>query len=120
MAEKKVILYVDDEEINVQLFRINFSLHFDVLTGNSGFDGLALLEKHPETNVIISDMKMPEMNGLEFIARAKEKYPEKRFYILTGYEITDEIQEALSTGLIRRYFSKPFNMHEIEGAINEE
>ncbi len=119
MSEKIKIIYVDDEKINVMLFKINFSVHFEVHTGNSGFEGLELLEKHPETKVIISDMKMPEMNGIEFVKKAKEKYPEKKFYILTGFEITEEIQNALKSGLIQKYFRKPFNMREIENAINE-
>lgn len=119
MSEKVKILYVDDEEVNVMLFKINFSVHFEVLTGYSGFEGLEMLEKHPDTKVILSDMKMPEMNGIEFIKQAKEKYPEKEFYVLTGFEITKEIQDALNSGLIQKYFRKPFNMQEIEKAINE-
>lgn len=94
MSEKIKIIYVDDEEVNVMLFQINFSVNYEVYTGYSGYEGLNLLEDHPDTKVIISDMKMPEMNGVEFIKKAKEKYPEKKFYILTGFEITDEIQDA--------------------------
>ncbi len=120
MSEKIKIIYVDDEEINVMLFNINFSVNFEVYTGYSGFEGLKLLDEHPDTKVVISDMKMPEMNGIEFIQAAKEKYPEKKFYILTGFEITDEIQSALNSGLIQKYFRKPFDMQEVEKAINEQ
>ncbi len=119
MSEKIKIIYVDDEEVNVMLFKINFSIHFEVHTGFSGYEGLELLDKHPDTKVIISDMKMPEMNGIEFIKNAKKKYPEKKYYILTGFNITEEIQDALKSGLIQKYFRKPFNMQEIEKAINE-
>lgn len=119
MSNKVKIIYIDDEEVNVMLFEINFSVHFEVYTGSSGFQGLELLEKHPDVKVIISDMKMPEMNGIEFIKVAKEKYPEKKFFILTGFEITEEIQHALKSGLIQKYFRKPFDMQEIESAINE-
>lgn len=120
MNNKIKIIYVDDEEINAQLFQINFSINYKVYTGYSGFDGLELLEKHPDTKIIVSDMKMPVMNGIEFIKKAKEKFPDKKFYILTGFEITEEIQEALNSGLIQKYFKKPFNMKEIEIAINEQ
>lgn len=119
MSEKIKIIYVDDEEVNVMLFQINFSVHFEVHTGYSGFEGLELLEKHPDTKAIISDMKMPKMNGIEFIKKAKEMYTEKKFYILTGFEITDEIQNALKSGLIQKHFRKPFNMNEIVKTINE-
>jgi len=59
------------------------------------------------------------MNGIEFIKKAKEKFPDKKFFILTGFEITEEILNALETGLILRYFSKPFNLNEIDSAISE-
>jgi response regulator RpfG family c-di-GMP phosphodiesterase len=119
MSEKIKLIYVDDEEVNVILFKINFSRNYEVHTGYNGFQGLELLEKYPVVKVIISDMNMPVMNGIEFIKKAKEKYPEKKFYILTGFEITDEIQNALKSGLIHKYFRKPFNLQEIEKAINE-
>lgn len=118
MEEKTKIIYVDDEEINVTLFKINFPSNYTVLVGYSGFDGLKLLEDNPETKIIISDMKMPNMTGIEFIQKAKAKYPDKKFYILTGFEITDEIKNALDNGLIHQYFKKPFNLKEIEKAIN--
>ncbi|NPD87033.1 response regulator [Lentimicrobium sp. L6] len=119
MEEKTKIIYVDDEEVNTTLFKINFSGKYNVLTGYSGLDGLKLLDENPDTKVIISDMKMPNMNGIEFIQKAKAKYPNKRFYILTGFEITEEIRKALDNGLIHKYFKKPFNLNEIETAINE-
>jgi len=118
MSEKIQIIYVDDEEVNVMLFQINFSVKYKVYTGSSGFDGLELLAKYPDIKTIISDMKMPEMNGIAFIKEAKKMYPDKNYYILTGFEITDEINEALKSGLIQKYFRKPFNLKEIEAAIN--
>jgi len=67
--------------------------------------------------VVISDMKMPQMNGIEFITRARQKRPNIHYYILTGFEITDEIQSALNSKIIRKYFRKPFNMNEISSEI---
>lgn len=119
MSKKVKIIYVDDEEVNVMLFEINFSVNFEVYSGSSGFEGLELLDKHPDVKVIISDMKMPKMTGIEFIKIAKEKYPEKKYYILTGFEITEEIQDALQSGLIQKYFRKPFDIQEIENSIIE-
>ena len=117
--EKKVkILYVDDEWINVRLFSINFSEKYEVLLANDGEEGLEVLKENPDTGVIISDMKMPKMNGIEFINKAKEIFPQKDFFILTGFEITEEIKNALDTGLIREYFQKPLQMKEIVNAIN--
>ncbi len=114
------ILYVDDEPINLMLFRQWFSSKYDVLTAESGIQGLEILQQKPGVKVIISDMRMPGMNGLEFIRKARESYPLVVFYILTGFDITREIQESLENGLISGYFQKPFNMKEIDRDISEK
>jgi two-component system response regulator (stage 0 sporulation protein F) len=119
MDKKVTILYVDDEEINLQLFEINFRKKFSVITAISGKRGLEQLRNRPEIDVIISDMKMPEMNGIEFIRKAKLINKNAICYILTGFEITDEIEAALESQLIHRYFSKPFKRDDIEGSIYE-
>ena len=116
---KTKILYVDDEPVNLKLFKINFRKKYEILTAQDGFSGLTELENNSDTFVVISDMKMPNMNGLEFIKRAKEKFPEKKFYILTGFDISEEIKLALKTGLILKYFSKPFNIKDIEKTLVE-
>jgi len=118
--EKQVnILYVDDEEINLQLFLLVFKKKFNVITAESGFEGLKRLEENKDISVVISDMKMPKMNGIEFINKAKKKYRNLSCFILTGFEITQEIAQALDEKLINRYFKKPFNSKEIENTINE-
>ena len=119
MSENKTILYVDDEQTNLMLFKINFQKKFKVLTGLSGFEGLEILRQNPEISVVISDMKMPGMNGIEFIKKAKVEFPNVIFYILTGFDITPEIEEALKCNLIHKYYSKPFKISEIEEAIHQ-
>ena len=118
MKEKRTILYVDDEEINLMLFEINFKEKFNVIIADSGSGGLRILEKLPDITIVISDMKMPGMNGIEFIKKAKKLYPNVVYFILTGFEITNEISSALKNKLINDYFKKPFNMREIEASIN--
>ncbi len=113
------ILYVDDEPINTKLFEISFKDKFPVISAENGLHGLDVLNANSDTKIVLSDMKMPVMNGIEFIEKAKEKYPDKKFFILTGFEITDEIQKAIETGLIVKYFRKPLNMKDIETSINE-
>ncbi|MBN2613650.1 MAG: response regulator [Bacteroidales bacterium] len=118
MNGKIKILYIDDEEINLELFRINFSKKYEVITGLSGHEGLDILDKNNDVKVVISDMRMPEMNGIEFIMRAKNKHPQIKFFILTGFDITEEIIKAISKGFVMKYFRKPFNMADIERAID--
>jgi response regulator RpfG family c-di-GMP phosphodiesterase len=117
MNEKHKILYVDDEFINLQLFNLVFSKKYEVFTAENGLKGLELLDNNQDISIVISDMKMPFMNGIEFIQKSKAKYQNIRYFILTGYEITDEIQEALNMGLIVKCFRKPFNKAEINSEI---
>lgn len=122
MIRKPKILYVDDEKINLQLFVVNLEEKYNVLTAEGPQSGLQILEEHPDIKVVFSDMRMPSMNGVQFITLAKEKYPEIIFFILTGYDITEEIQNAIDKGLILKYISKPADMNkiaaEIENVIN--
>lgn len=119
MDTKAKILYVDDEAINLQLFEINFRKKYNVLTAADGINGLEILDQHQDITIVVSDMRMPKMNGMEFIKQAKAKYPDKHYFILTGFEITEEIQNALQDGLILKYFRKPFNITEIDSAIQD-
>ena len=119
MDEKITILYVDDEPLNLKLFEINLKKKFNILTAESGAEGLEQLKTNPQIAVVISDMKMPGMNGVEFIRLAKKDFPHIRFFILTGFDITEEIADALNERLIDKYFRKPFNMKEIEDSILE-
>jgi two-component system, response regulator, stage 0 sporulation protein F len=117
MSNRLKLIYVDDEEMNRQLFRLLFEKKYEVITAESGVIALTLLENHQDTVAVVSDMKMPAMSGIEFIQKAKKKFPYIKFFILTGYDITAEIQEALKTNLILNKFRKPFNFNEIDHAI---
>ena len=119
MNDKYALLYVDDEPINTMLFEVNFKKKFSVITAQSGFEGLEKIKLNPQIKIVVSDMKMPEMNGVQFIRIAKNDYPHIDFFILTGFEITQEIADALNEKVINKYFRKPFNAQEIENAINE-
>jgi two-component system, response regulator, stage 0 sporulation protein F len=119
MDQLKTILYVDDERINLMLFKAIFGKKFNVITAESGEQGLQVLNANIETVGVISDMRMPGMNGIEFIKKAKNVFPELFYFILTGYDITPEISVALDENLIHKYFQKPFNNMEVERAIDE-
>lgn len=117
MTEKITILYVDDEPINLKIFELSFKNRFIIHTAISGFDGMDILKRNPDISVVVSDMRMPKMDGLEFIAMAKKEFPNIIFFILTGYDITEQISDALNNRLINKYFRKPFNFKEIESSI---
>jgi two-component system, response regulator, stage 0 sporulation protein F len=113
------VLYVDDESLNLKLFEINFGKRYNIISAHSGFEGLSILKSNPEIRVVISDMRMPGMNGIEFIELAKKEFPEIDYFLLTAYGLSGEILNALNEKLIKKYFSKPFRSHEIESSIEE-
>lgn len=117
--DRTKILYVDDEIINLELFKLHLMMKYEILTADNGIEGLDVLEQNPDLKVVISDMKMPKMDGLEFISQARNKQPNINYYILTGYEISNEIQTALDKGMILNYFKKPFDIDEIDDVIQD-
>jgi two-component system, response regulator, stage 0 sporulation protein F len=119
MEKSITLLYVDDEAINLKLFEINFSKKFNVVTAPSGYDALEKLKESPSISVVISDMRMPGMNGIDFIKLAKDYRENMICFILSGYDVTEEISRAYSERLIDKYFQKPFNMRDIEASIRE-
>lgn len=119
MNNKEKILYIDDEPINLFLFERLFDKKFHVITALSGPEGLEKLSMAEDIKVVISDMKMPHMSGLDFIEMAKQRYPNLYCFILTGYDITAEISSALNRKLILKYFRKPLNEAEIRTAIDD-
>lgn len=119
MSKKVTILYVDDEPTNLLLFEINFKNNYNVISAESGTEGLKKLEGNEDIIIVISDMNMPGMNGVEFIRNAKESHESIAYFILSGYDLTAEIKQALDSKLINAYFSKPFDKSTIEKAIED-
>ncbi|UXP32570.1 response regulator [Reichenbachiella agarivorans] len=114
------VLYVDDEELNLFLFEKSFESVYHVVTALSGEEGLNKLENyHKKIIVVISDMRMPAMNGIEFISKAKEKFDNIAYFILTAFDYNEEIENALDKKLIHRFFTKPFDISEIQEAIDD-
>ncbi|MBN2165977.1 MAG: response regulator [Marinilabiliaceae bacterium] len=120
MTDYKItILYVDDEPINLMLFEKVFEKEYNIITAKSGIEALKLLKTNSNIQVVITDMRMPNMNGLEFVSQAKTEYPNLHYFLLTGYDITDDIRIAIENGIINNSFSKPFKVNIITNAINE-
>ena len=113
------ILYVDDEVINLELLQLTYINEFEVLVADSAKEGLSVLNQHPDIHVIISDLKMPEMNGLDFIKEVKQKYPAKVCMLLTGYMESDVMLEGFNKELIFRYLMKPWSKDHLQETIME-
>ncbi len=111
------VLYVDDEPINLELFKMSFRRVFNVIVAESGPQGLEVLQNTNGIKAVISDMKMPNMSGLEFIQKAVTYNSSISYFLLSGYSISQEVEESIENGLIKKYFQKPFNKTEIIDSI---
>jgi len=115
MESKHTILIVDDEEsILNSLQRVFHKEGYELITARSGQEGLARLkEEGKEFSLIISDQRMPGMNGVEFLEKAKNIFPQAARILLTGYSDTEAVVEAINKGGIHRYMAKPWNEEEL-------
>jgi diguanylate cyclase (GGDEF)-like protein len=108
-AVDRTLLLVDDEEhVIAALERLLRYDGYRILRANSGRQGLEMLARH-EVGVVISDQRMPEMSGVEFLSQVKELYPETIRIVLSGSADFDSVKEAINQGAIYKFFSKPWD-----------
>lgn len=113
------VLCVDDEpNILSSLRRLLRANGYQVLTADSGAAGLKVLAGET-VDVIISDMRMPEMNGAQFLASARASWPDTMRLLLTGYSEIQAIQDAINGGEIYRYITKPWDDQEILRVLHD-
>ncbi len=115
--KKANILYVDDEESNLHVFRSIYYTKHNVFTAKSATEGLAVLEK-TNIQIIITDQRMPLISGVEFLKRVIEEYPDTIRIILTGYSDIEVIIDAINSCGIYRYFTKPWEVDEMNMAMD--
>ena len=108
------ILFVDDEK-NVlnALKRLLRKEEYRILTALSGKDALKLMEKE-SVSTVVSDHRMPEMSGIDFLARVKMDYPDVIRIILTGYTEVNAITESVNQGHIYKFFLKPWDDNHLK------
>ena len=104
---KPRILCVDDEPNILDSLRRQLRHHFSVETAPSGKEGLRILEREPTFTVVVSDMRMPGMDGAEFLRRAREQAPDCVRLLLTGQADLDSAISAVNDGNIFRFLTKP-------------
>lgn len=119
MKELPRVLYVDDEEINLELLQLTFKNELQILTALSAREGLDILVQNPDVHVVISDLKMPGMNGLEFIKEVKSRDESKVCMLLTAYLESEIMLEGFNKELIFRYLMKPWNKETLFETILE-
>lgn len=115
--EKLSILYVDDEEQNLISFKAAFRRHYTIFTAISGKAGLDILQNE-KISLIITDQRMPEMTGVQFLEKVIPAYPDTIRMILTGFSDIEVIIDAINTGRVFRYITKPWDTNELKMTID--
>lgn len=115
--EKDVkILYIDDEVHNLQAFKANFRRDFKVFTAESGAEGLEIFKKE-DLNIILTDQRMPNMTGIEFLVEAQKINPEPMRILITGYSDINAVIDAINKGQVYRYLNKPWHYEDLKATI---
>lgn len=118
MSEPIRILFVDDEERILRSLAMQFRREYEVLTESDPRRALERL-KSERVQIIVSDQRMPQMSGAELLAQAREIVPDTLRILLTGYSDLDAAVEALNSGGIFRYLTKPWGQQEMAFTLRQ-
>lgn len=118
MGKRSTVLLVDDEtNILASLNRTLRREGYDILTAESAAEGFSLLAKH-NVQVIVSDQRMPEMNGTEFLSRVKNLYPKTVRMVLSGYSDISAVTDSINKGAIYRFLMKPWDDEQLKEEVS--
>ncbi|PZO44946.1 MAG: two-component system response regulator [Pseudanabaena frigida] len=117
--KKLKLLVVDDEQDNLDLLYRTFRKEFVVFRADSGVKALEILAKEGEMAAIISDQRMPEMKGTEFLSRTVSDFPDTMRIVLTGFTDITDLIEAINSGQVHKYITKPWEPDELKVVVSE-
>lgn len=118
-GEKINVLYVDDEQHNLNSFKALLRMDYRIFLANSPEEALTVLQDNPGIQIVISDQRMPHKTGVEFFTDIRALYPLPVRMLLTAYTDASDIIQAINKGNIFRYITKPWQENEIRAAIEE-
>ena len=118
MSDRARILIVDDEEAILETMAFTFEDDYDVLTAPSAPEALDVLDKSGPIAAVITDQRMPEMTGVEFLARVCERHPNTTRIILTGYADGDAMVRAINEGHVYAYVTKPWEPDDLKQLVH--
>jgi CheY-like chemotaxis protein len=116
---RSTVLLVDDEADILTSLSLQLRKDYKVLTAESGADALRLLAQAGPVAAVISDMRMPEMDGIELLRRVQLEYPDTVRVLHTAQKDLDSAISAINSGGVYRYLAKPVAGEELRGAVQE-
>jgi signal transduction histidine kinase len=115
---KHSLLVVDDEADLVHSVQDLLRFDYRVLGATRATDGLKIMEQEP-IHIVMSDQRMPEMNGVEFLKRLRERYPDTVRLLFTAYADIKAVIDAINQGNVYRYISKPWEPQELQAVLRQ-
>ncbi|MEC4895969.1 MAG: SpoIIE family protein phosphatase [Oscillatoria sp. PMC 1051.18] len=116
---KLKLMVVDDEPDNLDLLYRTFRREFNVFKADGALKALEILDTEGEMAVIISDQRMPVMNGTELLGKTVERFPETIRILLTGYTDVEDLVEAINSGKVFKYITKPWNPEKLKEVVQQ-
>src|SRR3989338_7321512 len=119
VEEKKInVLYVDDEIDNLNAFKAVFRRDFEVFIAESADEGMKIIEnKENDIHIVLTDQRMPNITGVEFLASLVKDFPQIMRVLVTGYADLTTVIDAINKGEVYRYVSKPWDNVELKNLI---
>lgn len=118
-ADKLKLMVVDDEPDNLDLLYRTFRRDFRVFKANGAMSALKILDEEGEMAIIISDQRMPLMNGTEFLSKTVERFPETIRILLTGFTDVEDLVEAINSGKVFKYITKPWQPDHLKAVVQQ-
>ena len=115
--KKFSLLYVDDEPSNLRIFKDTFRRDYDVFLASSAKEGIEILHKNP-IDLVLSDQRMPEMTGVEFLQYTLNSFPDLNRILITGYSDIGAIESAVNKAHIFQYIKKPWSRIDLQKVID--
>lgn len=118
MMERTLLLVDDEEDITAALARLLRGDGYNILRAHSAAEGFSLLAQHT-VGVIVSDQRMPEMTGVEFLSQVREQYPKTIRMVLTGYADLPSVTDAINRGAVYKFLNKPWDNAALCATVND-
>lgn len=116
---KPFLLCLDDEIDNLDALERIFRKKYTVLKASTPEEAFDYLDQHPQLAVIISDQRMPQITGVEFLEKSISTHPETVRILLTGYTDIDSVIGAVNKGQIYRYLTKPWDSIDLQNTVDQ-
>lgn len=116
---KYSVLVVDDDASILEGYRRTLGQHFELYLAQGPFQGIEKLEGGPEYSVVVADMRMPEMNGIEFLKRVRARSPLTRRIMLSGDAEQSTAIDAVNLGQVSAFLAKPCPSQRLVAAVRQ-